>query len=181
MTISSNRSRWLAAICVAAGSLAAAGAWSAEVVRYPLLNGNKFPIARAVEVPAGTTLVFHSGTTPSPKDPAAPAGTPAYWGDTKTQALSAFANIRESISAMGLGFGDVVKMTVFLVADPSTGDTHMDFKGFMEAYTQYFGTAEQPNLPSRSTVQVASLASAGMLVEIEVVLAKPAVKPAGAK
>ena len=155
-------------------------AWSSEVVRYPLLNGNKFPIARAVEVPAGTTLVFHSGTTPSPRDAAAPAGTPPYWGDTKTQALSAFTNIKESINTMGLGFGDVVKMPVFLVADPASSDAHMDFKGFMEAYTQYFGTAEQPNLPSRSTVQVVSLASPGMLVEIEVVLAMSVAKPTSA-
>jgi len=181
MPVSISRSFWLAAVCVTAGSLVTAAAWSSEVVRYPLLNGNKFPIARAVEVAPGTTLVFASGTTPSPKDTAATAGTPAYWGDTKTQALSAFANIRESISALGLGFGDVIKMTVFLVADPSSGDTHMDFKGFMEAYTQYFGTADQPNLPSRSTVQVAGLASPGMLVEIEVVLARPVAGSSRAK
>ena len=46
----------------------------------------------------------------------------------------------------------------------------------MEAYTQFFGTPGQPNLPSRSAVQVAGLASPGMLVEIEVILAKPAKK-----
>jgi enamine deaminase RidA (YjgF/YER057c/UK114 family) len=71
---------------------------------------------------------------------------------------------------MGLGFGDVVKMNVFLVGDPATGK--MDFKGFMDAYTQFFGTPEQPNLPARSAVQVAGLASAGVLVEVEVVLAQ---------
>ena len=43
-------------------------ATAANVVRYPLLGGSKFPIARAVEVPAGTTLIFHSGVTPSPSD-----------------------------------------------------------------------------------------------------------------
>jgi enamine deaminase RidA (YjgF/YER057c/UK114 family) len=67
-------------------------------------------------------------------------------------------------------------MTVFLVADPAAADGRMDFKGFMEAYTQFFGTAEQPNLPARSAVQVAALAAPGMLVEIEVILAKPAKK-----
>jgi enamine deaminase RidA (YjgF/YER057c/UK114 family) len=77
---------------------------------------------------------------------------------------------------MGLGFGDVVKMLVFLVADPADKDGHMDFAGFMQAYTQYFGTPEQPNLPARSAVQVAGLAAPGMLVEIEVILAKPAKK-----
>ena len=153
--------------------LLAAAASAGEVVRYPLPNNSTFPIARAVEVPAGTTLVFHSGVTPAPKDAQAPVNTPAYWGDTKTQALSAFARLKESLDGMGLGFGDVVKMTVFLVADPA-GDGRMDFKGFMEAYTQFFGTAAQPKLPARSAVQVAALAAPGMLVEIEVILARPA-------
>ena len=49
----------------------------------------------------------------------------------------------------------------------------MDFGGFMEAYTQYFGTEEQLNLPARSAVQVAGLARPGMLVEVEVILARP--------
>lgn len=148
------------------------GARGADVVHYPLLD-SKFPIARAVEVPAGTALVFHSGTTPSPRDPKAAPGTPEYWGDTRTQALSTFANIKQSLDDLGLGFGDVVKMTVFLVADPAAKDGRMDFKGFMEAYSQYFGTAGQPKLPARSTVQVSGLAVPGMLVEIEVVLARP--------
>lgn len=146
------------------------------IVRQPLLNGSKFPIARAVEVPAGYQIIFHSGTTPSPAKADAPAGTPEYWGDTKTQALSAFANIKTSLDQMGLGFGDVVSMTVYLAAPPDAKDGRMDFTGFMAAYTQFFGTAEQPNLPSRSTVQVANLASPGLLVEVEVTLAKKVAK-----
>jgi enamine deaminase RidA (YjgF/YER057c/UK114 family) len=162
-------------ICVSL-LLLAMSAQAADIVRYPLPDGNKFPIASAVEVPAGTTLIFQSGTTPSPKDASAPAGTPAYWGDTKTQALSAFANIKKALEGEGVGFGDVVKMLVFLVGDPAN-DGKLDFKGFMEAYTQYFGTADQPNLPARSAVQVAALAAPGVLVEIEVILAKkPAMK-----
>lgn len=153
--------------------LPAASVYADDVVRYPLLGGNKFPIARAVEVPAGTELIFHSGMTPSPKDPSAPKGTAQYWGDTETQALSAFNNIKASLDQMGLGFGDVVKMTVFLVADPASKDGRMDFQGFMEAYTQFFGTPAQPNLPARSAVQVANLAAPGMLVEVEVILARP--------
>jgi enamine deaminase RidA (YjgF/YER057c/UK114 family) len=121
-------------------------------------------------VPAGFELIFHSGFTPTPANPKATEGTAEYWGDTKTQSLAVFTRLQDSLKQMGLSFGDVVKMTVFLVGDPATG--RMDFKGFMEAYTQYFGTKEQPNLPSRSAVQVAALAQAGMLVEIEVVLAQ---------
>ena len=146
----------------------AAAADAPGIVRYPI--GSTFPIARAVEIPAGFKLIFHSGFTPSPANPQAKEGTPEYWGDTKTQAMSAFQKMEASLKDMGLTFGDVVKMNVFLVGDPATGK--MDFKGFMDAYTQFFGTPAQPNLPARSAVQVAGLAAAGVLVEVEVVLAQ---------
>jgi len=155
------------ALVLAASSAASA----ADVVRHPLLGGSTFPIARAVEVPAGKTIIFHSGTTPAPLDPKAELGTPAYWGDTKTQALSAFTRLKESLDTLKLDFGNVVAMTVYLVGDPANGGK-MDFTGFMSVYSQFFGTKEQPNLPARSTVQVAALAAPGMLVEIEVQLAK---------
>jgi enamine deaminase RidA (YjgF/YER057c/UK114 family) len=159
-------------IAVVLALLPATAALADDVKRYPLPNGNKFPIAQAVEVPAGTTLIFHSGQTPSPKDPKAAPGTAEYWGDTKTQAMSVFNNIKASLDEKGLGFGDVVKMTAFLVGDPGK-QGRMDFQGFMDAYTQFFGTPSQPNLPSRSAVQVAGLAQPGMMVEVEVILARP--------
>lgn len=150
--------------------LSAAGAANAaEIVRHS--NGTSFPIARAVEVPAGKTLYFHSGMTPAPVDRKAAPGTPEYWGDTKTQTLSVFGRIKDSLDKLGLGFGDVVAMTVYLVGDPAKGGK-MDFEGMMAGYTQFFGTKEQPNLPARSTVQVAGLVAPGMLVEIEVQLAR---------
>jgi len=40
------------------------------------------------------------------------------------------------------------------------------------ACNQYFGTAEQPNKPARTTVQVAALVSAGALLEVEVQAAR---------
>ena len=160
------------ATAACAVSLALANAASAaDVVRHPLPGGSTFPIARAVEVPPGKTIIFHSGTTPAPADPKAEPGTAAYWGDTKTQALSTFGRIKESLDSLGLNFGNVVAMTVYLVGDPAK-DNKMDFAGFMAAYTQFFGTKEQPNLPARSTVQVAGLVQSGMLVEIEVQLVK---------
>jgi enamine deaminase RidA (YjgF/YER057c/UK114 family) len=159
--------RAAAGCALAMGALGAAHA--ADVVRYSLPNN--FPIARAVEVPAGKTIIFHSGTTPKPADPKATPGSPEYWGDTKTQTLSVLNNIKESLTSMKAGMGDVVAMTVYLVGDPAKGGK-MDFAGMMAAYTQFFGTKEQPNLPARSTVQVVSLAQDGMLVEIEVQLAK---------
>ena len=157
-------------LLIAAALLACAGlAQAAEIVRHS--NGTNFPIARAVEVPAGKSIYFHSGMTPAPLDPKAAPGTPEYWGDTKTQTLSVFGRIKDSLDKLGLGFGDVVAMTVYLVGDPAKGGK-MDFEGMMAAYTQFFGTKEQPNLPARSTVQVAGLVAPGMLVEIEVQLAR---------
>jgi enamine deaminase RidA (YjgF/YER057c/UK114 family) len=60
--------------------------------------------------------------------------------------------------------GDVVKMQVFLV---NNAVLPMDFRAFMEGYTQFFG-GDQPNLPARSVIGVAAFANPGFLVEIEV-------------
>lgn len=150
---------------------ACACAQSSEVTRYPLPNNSTFPIAQAVEVPADTTLIWHSGTVPGPANAAAERGTRAYWGDTEAQSLNVFKRMEASFEKLGVGFGDVVKMTVFLVGDPEL-DGRMDFDGFMRAYTKYFGTAEQPNLPARSALQIAGLVADGMLVEVEVILAR---------
>ena len=168
-----NRSAFLGRAAVSCVLAIAAGgpAGAADVIRHKLPGGSTFPIARAVEVPAGKTIIFHSGTTPAPLDAKAAPGIAAYWGDTRTQAMSTFARIKESLDGMGLGFGNVVAMTVYLVGDPAK-EGRMDFEGFMAAYSQYFGTKEQPNLPARSTVQVAGLVAPGMLVEVEVQLVK---------
>jgi enamine deaminase RidA (YjgF/YER057c/UK114 family) len=67
--------------------------------------------------------------------------------------------------------GDVVMMRVLLVGDPAKGGK-MDFPGMMESYKTFFGTAEQPNKPSRITSQITALVQPGMLVEIEVQAAR---------
>jgi enamine deaminase RidA (YjgF/YER057c/UK114 family) len=155
----------------AAPTTTPAEAATPSVMRVPLPNNSTFPIASAVLVRPETTLVYHSGLTPTPKDPDAPFRSRAYWGDTGEQALSVFMQMKDTLASMGLGLSDVIKMTVFIVGDPEL-DGRMDFDGFMQAYTQFFGTQSQPSLPARSAVQVMALANEGMLVEIEVVLAR---------
>lgn len=162
--------RKCALLVAATMTVGLAAAQGAEIVRHPLGGGSTFPIARAVTVPAGKTVIFHSGLTPAPANSKAAEGSAQYWGDTAAQTLSVFTRMRESLDSLGVGFKDVVSMTVYLVGDPQKGG-RMDFDGFMSVYRQFFGTKEQPNLPSRSTVQVAGLVSPGMLVEIEVTLA----------
>ncbi len=145
----------------------------ADVTRHPLPNNSTFPISRAVEVTADTTLIFHSGTVPGPVNPDAKSGSREYYGDTETQALNVFGRMEDSFKELGVGFGDIIKMTVFLVGDPEM-DGRMDFGGFMKAYTKYFGTEEQPNKPARAAFQIAGLAGGpNMLVEIEVIIARP--------
>lgn len=147
------------------------GATADEVVRHKIPNSD-FPIAQAVEVPSGKTTVYVSGAVPSVVDEKAEKGSRAAYGDTRTQTVSVFKSIEKTLAGLDLKMGDVVKMQVFLVGDPDKGGK-MDFAGFMEGYTQFFGTKEQPNLPSRSVVQVAGLASPAFLVEIEVTAVRP--------
>ncbi len=160
-------------ILLAASLLAcSATASAADVIRHKIPNSD-FPIAQAVEIPAGQTLVFVSGAGPDIADKNADKDSPAAYGDTKTQTLSTLKKIEATLKSMDLSMKDVVKMQVFLVGDPAQGGK-LDFAGMMESYRQFFGTPEQPNLPARSALKVAGLANPGWLVEIEVTAVRPA-------
>jgi len=127
------------------------------------------PILSSVSVPAGSRLVYVSGTVPDVVDAAAPAGSVARYGDTAAQTRSVLRKIEAELGRHGLGLGDVVMMRVFLVAPP--GAEAMDFAGMMTAYREFFGTEAQPARPARSTMEVAGLVDPGWLVEIEVTAA----------
>ncbi|MBT1155998.1 RidA family protein [Aminobacter anthyllidis] len=161
----------IGAATLVVGLFLAGGAMAQDVVRHKNPNSD-FPIAQAVEVPAGKTTVYVSGAVPSVVDEKAEKGSIAAFGDTKTQTESVLKSIEKTLEGLGLKMGDVVKMQVFLVGDPDKGGK-MDFGGFMEGYTKFFGTKEQPNLPARSVMQVAGLVAPGWLVEIEVTAVRP--------
>lgn len=128
------------------------------------------PIASSATVPTGSTLYFLSGATASPIDPKI-TDTPDAYGDTEAQAMSIFTKMKAQLVDLGLSMGDVVKMTIFLVGDPKLGGK-MDRDGMMRAYTKFFGSADQPNKPTRSAFQIAGLARPQQLIEIEVIAAK---------
>jgi len=159
--------KWmLMAACVVSVTGAAAGQTGVKVEH---LQDTKSPIATAVW--AGDTL-YVSGQMASPVTPEDKAkGTPAVYGDTKTQALSVLGKLQNILKAQGLRMGDVVSMHVYLAGDPANGGK-LDFAGLQSAYTQFFGTTEQPNKPARATFQVAALAAPWGLVEIEVIAVK---------
>lgn len=154
-------------ICMAVGGVARAQ----DVIRLPLQDSN-FPISAAVTIRAGTDLVFLSGTLPPVVDKSAPKGSGAAYGNTETQTVGTITLIQSTLARMGIGLGDVIKMTVFMVADPAQGNK-LDFAGLMAGYSKFFGTKDQPNKPARSAVQVAALVVPGPLLEIEVIAAKP--------
>ncbi|AYO82625.1 RidA family protein [Methylobacterium brachiatum] len=152
-------------------ALWAGPALAGDITRHPI-PGSDFPISEAVEVPAGHATVYLSGFGPSVTNPNAEKNSVAAFGDTRAQTASTLAAIEAALKRRNLSLRDVVKMTVFLVGDPAKGG-RMDFAGLMEAYREQFGTATQPNLPTRSAVQVSALANPGWLVEIEVTAVRP--------
>ena len=95
--------------------------------------------------------VYVSGMIPV--DPA----TGKFADDVSAQARQAFENVGTVLGEMGLGYGDVLKTTVFLT---DLGD----FKTVNEIYAKYFG----PDYPARSCVQVAAL-PLGVKLEIEII------------
>ncbi|BBF67838.1 RidA family protein [Sphingomonas bisphenolicum] len=127
-------------------------------------------IASAAIIPPGSTLYYLSGATGAPIDPK-DVESPDAFGDTEAQTLSIFTRMKAQLADMGLTMGDVVKLTVFLVGDPKLGGK-MDRDGMTRAYKTFFGTADQPNLPTRSAFQIAGLARPQQLVEIEAIAAK---------
>ena len=74
-------------------------------------------------------------------------------GDIKEQTHAVMARLNDSLSELGLGFGDVIKVTVWLT-DMNT------FADFNDVYASYF----KDGLPTRSTVQ----AGLGMGVDVEI-------------
>ncbi len=98
-------------------------------------------------------LLFCSGQVPI--DPAHPGG--PVPSDIRDQTRRVLENVRLLLAAEGLGFGNVVKSTVFMT-------NLAEFAGMNEIYAEYF---PKP-FPARSTVQVSALPR-GAAVEIEVI------------
>lgn len=128
-----------------------------------------FPISQTVTVPASASLVFVSGTLPDLVDP----NVPATYGNTEIQTVSVFNKIRRILRQQDLDLGDIVQLRVFLVGAEETAG-QLDFAGLQRGYTQFFGTPEQPNKPTRTALQVVALPLPGALVEVEAIAARTA-------
>lgn len=158
----------LAALALAAlvsGAIAAPAA-AQNIVRTPAVGGSGLILESAtVKSPAST--VYVSGQMASALDPANPA---AGHGDTKTQVISALGKIEKALQKQGMEMSDVVRLTLYVVADPKLGKP--DYAGMNEGFRQFFMTQKNPNTVARSAFEIAGLQLATAYVEIDAVAAK---------
>ncbi|MEY4069976.1 MAG: hypothetical protein RL721_590 [Candidatus Eisenbacteria bacterium] len=108
--------------------------------------------AQVVRLHGGQKMVYTAGQVAID-----PATGELVAGGVKEQSEQVLRNLAAVLRGAGLGFGDVVKTTVFL-------QTMDDFAAMNEVYARAFGES----LPARSTVAVAGLPK-GARVEIECV------------
>ncbi|NHN84660.1 hypothetical protein GOB93_08380 [Acetobacter musti] len=166
MSFSARNAFFALAFAGAVSVSGAGGAAAADAVLRHVDPASHFPIAQAIEVPPGATTVYLSGMGSAPVDKSADPHSLAAYGDTETQTRGALEKIQEQLSKLSLTMGSIVQMHMYMAADPKLGK--IDFAGMMKAYSQFFGTKAQPNLPVRSAFEVAHLANPGWLIEIEV-------------
>lgn len=127
-------------------------------------------ILDGVRISGDMETFYLSGQLPSPIDPKTPMAqvkSIEEMGDSKTQTISTLTKIKALLESQGYKMSDLVKLTLFVAADPRTGK--MDFPGVNEGFKQFFGTAENPNTVARSTFQVAALVGPYFLIEIEAI------------
>lgn len=121
---------------------------------HPTISAAPVPAGHYSPVVKANGFVFLSGQI------ALTADGPQADADVETQARIVCRNITATIGELGLGWSDVVKVTIFL--------TDMDDFGVVNGvYAEAVGLPA----PARSTVAVAALPR-GMKVEIELIAAE---------
>lgn len=112
----------------------------------------------STKVPAGWPQFFTAGAT---------AG--ANGGSTvKSQAIATMTRLRQNIAAAGFKLEDVVFVRGYIAPGP---DGTVDFPGWNEAWTAFFGNSTTPHKPARTSIAVPRLGLPETLVEVEFVCA----------
>ncbi|MFD0888010.1 RidA family protein [Streptosporangium algeriense] len=115
--------------------------------------------SHVASIAPGSRIVWTSGQVPIAAD-----GTVAAAGDWEAQTRQVMLNVGAALEAGGATWGDVFKLTIFVV-DTSALAT-------VRAVRDEFIDLERP--PTSSLVQVAGLFRPDILIEIEAVAAVPA-------
>jgi 2-iminobutanoate/2-iminopropanoate deaminase len=121
------------------------------------VDGLAEPISHYTDAVRAGDLLFVSGCVPVDA-----AGALVGGGDVVAQARKVFANVGVVLRAAGCGFGDVVKITVFLV---DVGDRAL----INPVREEVFGPAR----PASTLVEVSRLAVPGARLEVEAVALIP--------
>lgn len=146
---------------------------ASSIMRYRLDSQSPYvnQFLESVAIPGNKQLLFLSGMVPPVIDVKADPNTPQAYGDTKTQTRNILKNIQSILKKRGYLMRDVIKVHGYLVGDPALNGK-ADFGAFQEAYAEFFGNNQQPDIPVRTRTQVTQLVGSGWLVEIEVTAAK---------
>ncbi|MFE2041367.1 Rid family hydrolase [Streptomyces sp. NPDC059477] len=158
-------------------SIATGVATGAEVAIYQ--SSGLGPTALNPSAPAGSPELY--------TDPALTQGATGVTV-TEAQSLVVLRNIRTNLEAAGLTLADVITMKCYLMRPP--GAQSADYAGWNRAYRQYFANIDLTSKqvvpvpmgtsapkaplvankarPARATMEVASLAVTGWIVEVEV-------------
>ncbi len=119
--------------------------------------GQAEPISHYTDAVRADDLLFVSGCVPVDAEGRLVGG-----DDVAAQARQVFANVGAILAAAGAGFGDVVKVTVFL--------TDIDDRPAINPVRQeVFGAAR----PASTLIEVSRLAVPGAKLEVEAVAAVP--------
>lgn len=124
-------------------------------------------LLESVEVGPGARYLYIGGHAAALLDPADPS---KGYGDTKTQTVSTLGKIKTVLERRGYAMSDLIKLTIFVVADPATGQA--DYAGVNAAYREFFLTEANPNTVSRTALEIKAIQVPGLLVEIEGVAAR---------
>lgn len=128
--------------------------------------------SEAVEVLGqGVSTLYVSSLVPEPLDTSAPKDSRAYFGDTKAQTDGLLMRAKALLERHGYAMRDVVKVNVFLIADPARAGAP-DVDGFAQGYGKHFGTSETPTLPARTRLTVSALTNPNWLVAMDFVAAR---------
>ncbi len=123
-----------------------------RVPHGPGLEPGEFPFSKVVEANGFVFLAGQIGDAPGSKGPVA--------GGIEPETRAMLDNVGRLLGAVGLGYDDVVKCTVYLT-------DFEEFAAMNAIYREYFPT----DPPVRATVEVGRLA-VGARIEIEVLAAR---------
>ena len=87
------------------------------------------------------------------------------YGDTKAQTISTLTKLKKVLESHGYAMGDMVKMNIFVTADPALGSA--DYAGMNAGFKEFFGSADNPNTVVRTALEVKALQLPGLYIEIE--------------